>query len=458
MGSALPQLAVGAALTIDVRVMLLTVVVILMTGLLVAIAPVASLGRQAGPGARAGLTHTAPLGWSGRALVAGQVAVTLVLLTATTATLSVVVRSSRVDLGFENDHALLFEVTLPDSRYRSPAAVVEVGQRLEQALSAIPGVIALGLSTQAPASTALGMGTLLAREDQTLDLSDATGFGAALLAVTPSYFQTMGIPVAAGRPFAAGENRPDSRSLVLGESTARTLWGSAESAVGRRAQIALPGTRGPALYDVIGVVRDVRLRGLVSTEFQVYVPFAVAPSPNGLVVAASTLGDPAPLWSVLSRRIAAIDPDLPIYNRLLVRDVRARFLARERLTLALTGVIGAIAMALCTAGLYGILAQSVALRAREIGVRIALGARPARLQGAVIRNGLAVVAVGLAVGLLGAGATTHVLRRFVPEVDAPSMPMIAGSVFVLLGAALLGSWIPARRAASVDPLVALRTE
>jgi putative ABC transport system permease protein len=460
IAASVPNLSpAGALLTLDGRFLLVTAGVVMSGGVLFALAPVVSASRRRTAHVlRAGVTNTARMGWIRSGLVIGQVATALILLTATSAALSVVARLSRVDLGFDNDRAVVFELTIPQVRYDTAAAIVRVARDLDAALSRTPGVTAAGLSSLAPASHDLAIGSAIAREGQTIDKTSVSQRTTMRLSATPGYFRAMGIRLLAGRSFSDADNVPGARLVVLSERAAAHLWGSARAAVGRRILVSTFVSADPQILEVIGVVNDVQLRGAETAEAQMYFPFAADPPPGTLAVAVATTGDPALVMAAVQREIDTVDPDLPLYNRLLVSNIRARFLEKERFTLALTSGFGLVALALCAIGLYGVLTQIVMQQTREIGIRMALGAAPRRLLADVVGSGVRLALIGVAIGALGSGAAARVIGRFVPAVDAPSVRAIALDAVVLVLVAIVAAWMPARRASTIDPLIALRTD
>jgi predicted permease len=445
-------------LTIDTRFVAITVILGLVTGALFALAPMLTVGRRATAHVlREGVTTSARMSWTRGGLVASQVAMALVLLTATSAALAVVARLSRVDVGFDNDHAAVFEVTLPSTKYQKVPAMIRVAKALDEAVGAIPGVTAAGLSNLAPASHALAAGARFLREDDDLRGPVPPSQIGFLVSATPGYFRALGIRVLAGRTFLPNEDETSSEAVVMSDRAARGLFGSPAGAVGQRLRVVRSNSSQP-LYDVIGVVSDVRMRSVSgSPETQIYLPYALEPSYSGVALAVSSAGDPAALAPMVQRAIATVDPDLPVYNPLLVRDLRGRYLAKERLTLEMTGAFGLITLGLCGIGLYGSLAHLVAQRTMEIGIRLALGAEPRRLLRGVVSQGLGIAFIGVIAGALLSTAAVHAIAHLVPSLDAPSVRAIVVDAGVLIAISVCAAWLPARRAARVDPLTALRS-
>jgi putative ABC transport system permease protein len=210
---------------------------------------------------------------------------------------------------------------------------------------------------------------------------------------------------------------------------------------------------------VVGVVADVRLRGVTGSDSpQVYVPMAQAFPAGSAAIAIDPDGDPDAVLEVARRVLRDLDPELPLYNVIRLADLSAQYLATERLIAGMTGVFSGMALALCAIGLFGVLAQLVAQRTREIGIRMALGADRARLQRSVVGTGLKVAAAGVVIGLVLVAGLSQTLTTLTPSIDRPPMVAVGLDVAVLLVVALGAAWIPARRASRVDPIVALRVE
>jgi len=469
IAATVPEALLSGDVSIDIRLLVVCLVVVFVTALLFSLVPVLFSARAAVV-LREGVTNTARLGWMRGTLVVIQIAAALVLLTGVSAAIGVVARLARVDLGFTNDQAAVFDLTLPRSRYADASSTSRVAGDLERAVAQLPSVTAVGLANLAPATTAIALGVPLTRADELPGSSRRADRVALIFDVTPGYFKALGIPLVAGRTFSADENRPSARVVMLAESAATLLWGSAQAAVGHQVRCPvtlhlptafkkglLSGPSNDDVFEVVGVVRDVRLRGLTTNGSpQVYAPLAVAPPPGTIVLAVATSGDPATLFGPVQQQINGIDPDLPLYNRLLMRDLRGRFLAKQRLTLALAGAFGLVALALCAIAIYGVISQLVSQRTREIGIRLALGANPSRLQRGMVGSSLKLAAVGIAAGAGAAAGAARLIAGFVPDLDRPSLAAIALDAGLLVLVAVVAAWTPARRAAHVDPLQAVR--
>jgi hypothetical protein len=309
----------------------------------------------------------------------------------------------------------------------------------------------------------LPLGPGEAREQSFRVESDGRTVSLPSNAVDDGYFAAMKIPVLAGRGFQRlGLQR--AGDVIISQRAAVTIFhdSSGKAAVGRRLILA---PSGPS-YTIVGVVGDVRDHDLATApSAMVYVPQAVPVEPRvepstrrtmGLVV--RTSGPPASVVAAVRRIVRDLDPTVPVFNVEPMGDVVRASTARLELTLTLMTVAAAITLVLGTIGLYGVMAYMVALRTREFGVRVALGANPQQLARAVASRGLALIAGGVAAGLVLYAIAAPFLRAFLYGVTPSDPVTLAAVTVVLVGTASLASWVPARRAARVDPAEALRAE
>jgi predicted lysophospholipase L1 biosynthesis ABC-type transport system permease subunit len=245
---------------------------------------------------------------------------------------------------------------------------------------------------------------------------------------------------------------------MLSASAVRQLWGNGATAIGRHVRTSL-GRETATDLEVVGVVSDVRLRGVTGDlAAEMYMPIAQNPPYGGVGIVIDTAGNPAGLIPAAQAALREVDSDLPLYGVTLVRDLRARFMATQRLTLALTAAFAGITLVLCAIGVYGALSQVVAQQTREIGIRMALGAQRGRLRRSFVLSGLRPAIGGVVLGLVVSGLASRLIARFVPALDAPSLGAVAADALILLGVAFLAAWFPARRASAVNPISALRAE
>jgi putative ABC transport system permease protein len=415
---------------------------------------VAVLRRPPAELLREGAAATRRTRWFGRSLVVVQIALALVLLAGTSATLGVLIRLSRIDLGFENQRAIVFELTLPFSRYQTTAAVSDLLARLEASLGSIPGVAGVGTTDYAPGSAQTGIGMPVVDAREPVGEGRPTG-SSSLLMATPGYFRAMGVRLIAGRAFTARDTDAGPKVAILSAAAARALASDPAAAVGRQIHDRFRRKAGP--IEVVGVVADVRLRRrMTGTQSQIYVPTAQSTVRGSAAVVIDGSGDADATIAHARQILHGIDPDLPIYSVVRIADLRARFLATERVTVAMTAAFGALSLLLAAIGLYGLLAQIVSHRRREIGIRMALGADRRRLMRGVVGASLGYAALGCAAGGAALAGGLRAVTAIVPSFAMPSAGVLAVNVLVLIAACTLAAWQPARRASRVDPLIALR--
>lgn len=455
--SLLDQPVAGVDLArIDPVLLLIALAVSIATGLTFGLAPgVAAAAGPASQVVRSDATVTGSRGWRWfrGALVALQVAVALVLLTVTAATAATMLRLARVDLGFGNPRAMGLVVTLPMERYDSPERVMQFYRDAVERLRAVPGVRRVGATGVLPGSVSSGVGLRLTPSGVGPEEAESYPF-ASMLFGSPDYFGALGIPIIRGRSFLPTDSLSAPRVVILSETAARSIWPDGRDAVGERVEVS---GRTPQMYEVVGVVADVRLHGPErEARGQFYRPILQATPFGSIAFVADAEVPPATLVEPLRRAIADVDSSLPLYDVRSLEDVTAGFLTSHRLAMTMMGGFALTTLLLSAVGLYGVLAQLVSQRTRELGIRVALGADGRRLQRGVVLDGLRVATAGVVAGAAAAGLAARLLGRFVPALDPPGWSTVAAHAAVLLVVAVVATWIPARRAARVDPLVALR--
>jgi len=392
----------------------------------------------------------------GRTLVAAEVSLALVVLVGAGLLLRTFAKLRDVDTGFDARGVLTVQLSLPGARYPSARERTAFFHDVLARAAALPGVEAAGAGHPLPLSGNAWDGAFLV-EGQPLRRGQPYphaeyGF------VTPGYFRALGVPLRAGRTFAESDDERAPEVAVIDEELARRYWpGQAAAAVvGRR--LSLAGRPDSAWATVVGVVAHVRRDGArAEGEPQIYVPFAQRPQPT-MAVVLRTAGDPAGLAAGLRRAVHAVDPDQPLTGLRTMTELTEDALARDRFNVLALGAFAALATLLAAVGLFGVLAYVVAQRSREIGVRMALGARPSDVVRLVIAQGLRPAAAGIAVGLLTAALASRLLRGLlfgVPPLDPSTYAMTSVLLAVVAVAACLA---PAWRAARTDPTRAMRAD
>jgi putative ABC transport system permease protein len=399
-------------------------------------------GRSGALGRRGGLR---------RILVVAQVAAAVVIASAAGLLGRTVLALRAVDPGFDPSNVLMVEVNAPRADYPDVAAVRDLYIQILESLEAMPGVESAAASWQTPLQ--IGMSDWPARTNA----EDAEWMGADPNLVTPAYFRTYGIELVEGRLFDRSDlARPDG-VVILSETAANRLF-PGESAVGRTVNVNFDA---PVWREVIGVVRDIRGRGLgqeprPQTYFtQSSVPFGAIAT---LTVAVRGRVTAAEFREAATATLRRLDPDVPLGAVTALEDQVSQSVAGERFLAILLGAFAGTALLLGCIGVYGVLAYDVSRRRREIGLRIALGARPGGVLAGVVGGALLLAGIGIGIGIAGALASGRLLEGWLYGVSSAD-PLHAIAVgAVVLGAALVAGLLPARRAAAVSPLTALREE
>ncbi len=407
-------------------------------------------GQRLGPSGAAGPAATPTARRLRATLVVAQVSTAVVLL----AGAGLLARSMDAllaeDGGFDSSRVLVAKLMLGDSRFADDGTSAGFVDRLLAEVRRLPGVDAAGLGSLLPPTDAPATINLRFRSD-TRDDTLSMSFGA----VTPGFFEALGTPLHAGRRFNAADERAETPDVVVSASTARFLYPDAD-AVGRGPRFALERFGIVRETTVQGVVADMKYAGLeAGPAASIYVPWRHRPMGLAHLVV-RTADDPSGLLSAVRDLTLSLNPGLPVPEVRTLDDHVADSIAGRRLQLVPAAVVGGLALLVAMVGVFGALTRAVTERRRELAVRAAIGASPARLVRLVMRGSLAAGAVGVAVGLAGAAGVGRGLSSLLYGVgpyDAATFAAVAGSV---LAATAVASLLPARRAARVDPLIALK--
>ncbi len=390
-------------------------------------------------------------------LVIAEVALSLLLLVGAGLLIRSFVRLRAVDPGFRPEHVLTVSIPLPASRYPDPAQQARFFQRLLKRVRELPGVRSAGAVTDVPlfggSSTGFDVeGRPLARPTER-PMTDFRG-------ASPDYFQTMGIDLVAGRTFTPDDKAGAPPVAVINQTLARRFFGK-ENPIGKRIGLSRPTD----WREIVGVVRDVRNYGLAEeVRPEVYLPYLqnspdyLAGSASWMVMVVRTESDPLGYLAAIKGALHKIDPDQPVASIRPMTAYVAQSVAERRFNMLLLAVFAGLALVLATVGIYGVISYSVAQRQREVGIRMALGAPTANVLGLIVRQGMRPVLVGLLAGILAAAAMTRFMRSLLFQVSAID-PLVFGAVALVLAlVAVIACFFPARRAARLDPLIALRAE
>ena len=320
-------------------------------------------------------------------------------------------------------------------------------------LRAIPGVESVGVTNYLPLSGWWGVQAF--RIEGRPEPQPGDEPSADYRIATEDYFDSMRIRLLAGRTFTARDNASAPRVIVVNETLAKRYW-PGEDPIGRRILIA--SGRDLVACEIVGVVNDVKSFGLEEeTHAELFHPYWQQPS-RLLGVTLRTQGEPAALGASLRHAVWRVDRDQPITFLLPMSELAAESLAFRRAGMRLAGGFGLLALVLAAVGIYGVLSYSVTRRTREIGVRVALGATRRGVAALVLREGLLMTAIGIAIGIVAAAVLLRFLRSVLFEVTPGDPVTFLSVVVILITVAVLATWLPARRATAVDPMIALRNE
>ena len=389
------------------------------------------------------------------ALVLAEVALAFMLLIGATLLLRSFDRLQRVNPGFVGQGVLTARLSFPRNSYADPEQRLAFGDRLVERLRATPGVSAAALVSDPPLSGSVPYWAFAVEgvEPPAPEVvQDAVVFTAS-----PGYFETVGIPLLAGRLLTDADHGDAPPVAVVSQALARRYWPD-RSPLGARITFGNPADTASTWLTVVGVVGDVRQESLAEPAYpQVYLPFAQL-SVRSVVILARGLSEPLALLPALKAAVAELDPGLPLSEVATLDQITTATLARPRVNAALLGGFALVALALAAVGIYGVITYGVIQRSRELGIRMALGAGSDQLLRLVVRQGMGPVLAGVALGAAGALAGGRVLRSLLFGVGAADPLTYALVTGFLLAVALTASYLPARRAARADPMVALRNE
>jgi len=435
---------------LDLRVLLFTAGLTIITGLLVAFAPILTAGKidltsALNSGGRSG-TDTRRERSFRNALVVAEISITLVLAFSSGLLLRSLITAQNTNPGFDAERLLALEVVLPSSSYKNQQAVQNFQDRLLQDLGALPGVKAVGAVNCPPSAGSCGDwwysvldGPVPAQSDVTLSLFNLAD---------PQYFQTMGIPVHEGRGFTAGDRKGAPLVAVVNETLARRWWPK-QSAVGHGIKVGGPYMPGPT-YEIVGVVGNVTQEGLdMESMPEIYRPFAQGSS-EAMVAMIRTSGDPKLLAPAVRRVVAALDGQLPIQRLRSFENVMGATLERRRFSTLLLGIFAGLALILSAVGVYGLLNYWVTAREEEIAIRMALGARRSTILSWAGMLASRLIVIGIVFGMAAGWGASYWLKSVVFGISPLDPLMMIAAAFVVILIATITAAIPLGRATRVD--------
>ena len=454
----------GFQIHFDWAVFAFTAGITIATGVLFGIAPALAAARAE---VTQGLKNTSRTttrrrkGLSGKALVGFQFAISTLLVIGAGLFLRTLAGLSSVDLGFRSDHLLLAEIDPPAGRY--PAGKdVALHQRVEQAFAAVPGVISVAPAQDVYINEDRSATDFLpAGETYNANQSQAENYNV----VGNQFFNALKISILAGRAFGEQDTAGSPKVAVINQSLARSRF-PGQNPIGKRF-VTDPhdsdGGGGNVLarnsIEIVGVCGDTRYMNLRDEPpSQFFLPYVQQASVGGMAYEIRTSVKPETVVSALRGVVRNVDPDLGLVKVRTQDEQIESALQQERLFVTLTSGFGLLALALACVGIYGVMAYQVANRTSEIGIRLALGAQPRQVRGMILRESTGLAAVGVVVGVAAALGLTRMVKSMLYGIETWDPPTMIGGVLILLAVALAASWIPARRAAGVQPMEALRHE
>lgn len=450
------QIAGLSEVTVNVWVLLFTLGAGVLTGVVTGIVPaLQASGGDAALTLRAGGQSIAGSRIQNRlrgGLVAAEVALSLVLLVGAGLLIRSFGELMAADRGFETENRLVASVNLPDSY--GPEEALDFNRTLVERVSALPPVVsaaAVHIRPLSGGSTGLGF----VRPDQ----PDPEGGipWASWRLITPDYFKTLGVPFLRGRDFSEddlGFSGEGPLPIIISQRIAELLW-PGEDALGR--VISLWAGQDDRPGEVLGVVGDMRERGIdAGPTLAVYLPYFPPGWPPDLVV--HTTGEPGAVVPALRAILLEMDPNVPLSDIATLEEMVGQSVGSQRFLMVLVGIFASLALLLALAGVYGVQSYSVAQQTAEIGIRVAIGASRPQILRRVILQAMRPAFLGVAVGLAGAFALSSFMASLLFQVEASDPGTYAGVAILLLFTALVSSWLPARRASRVDPVIAFRTE
>jgi putative ABC transport system permease protein len=456
----IPQdLAQAENIAIDGKVLLFTLLIAVVTGLLFGLAPASQAshfnlndtlkegGRDSGAGTRGKRLRSS--------LVIAEVAVSFILLIGAGLLINSFLHLRNLDPGFRVDHLLALNVDLSEVKYPDNARRTAFFDEVVRRVQALPGVRSVAVAGNLPFTyngDSMGIAVEGIPDPAPDEWPDVI-----YRAVGPGYFGTMGIPLLRGRDFNEHDTMSSTMTVVVSEKTAQHYWPN-DNPIGKRLKPGSTTSQGP-WRTVIGVVKDVRQNDFIAEpKMQMYLDYRQLTSltPNALVI--RTAVDPLSLAGSVRNAIWAVDKDQTVANIDSMGNIVAGAIARQRFSMLLLAVFAGLALVLAAVGIYGVMSYSVAQQTREIGIRIALGAKRSNVLGMTLTQGLRLIGAGLLLGLVGALLLTRVMSSLLFGISATDPLTFLGISLVLLAVALLATYLPALRATKVDPMIALRAQ
>ncbi len=447
------------AIPIDRAVFLFAFAATLLTGFLCGIVPAINAARAEANDAMKdhtrGSTASRQSNRSRSAIVVIELALSLMLLAAAGLVVASFQRVVEADLGFQPKHVLSLQIRLPPDRYtwKNPEKIRTFVAEVVRKMSALPGVIAAGATNYPPLSGFWGTVDFLPRRQE--QPKDGQAPSADNRVITPDYLRTMGIPLLRGRAFTEADRAGAAQVAMINQTLANRYF-KGRDPVGE--ELNLGAGDKPDWWRIVGVTGDVKAFGQDQpAHTDIYTPFDQQPYPI-VAFTLRTETDPASMVKTADQTLWTVDPDLPVLRAIPMDALASQTLALRRASSVLILGFAVLALALASIGIYGVMAYAVTQRTQEIGVRVAVGAQRADVMQLVLGLGFRLILAGVAIGLAGALASGRLLASLLFEVSAVNPLIFSSTAALLIAVAILAAYLPARRAASIDPMQTLRTE
>lgn len=450
-----PALPRMESVAVDGTVLLFSFVVLALCGLLATVLPAAqawrgdltAATREDGRASAGSPRHNR----ARSAIVVAQIALSVPLLAAGTLLAKSFVTAVAVDPGFSADQVLSVYVAIPRSKYATDERVAQFETRILERVQELPGVESAAIVNRLPLA-GVAQNVQVEFEDSR---GDVALYGRRV--ISTDYFTTLRIPLREGRPFDAGDRLGATPVAIVDERIAAQRW-PGQSAIGKRLRVAPRGEETPPWVEIVGVVGHVKHDGVdVESIGAIYWDYRQSPQDRAVIVARTTAA-PAGVAGAIGARIRELDPDQPVYDVRTLDEVFARSVSQRWLAMALVGAFASMALFLCCVGVYGVMAFGVTRQQREFGIRLALGATRGAITRGVVNRGLVLALGGSGLGLAAAWVVARGMQSMLFNVPPHDIASFTTATIAVLAVALIASYLPARRAASIDPVTTLRAE
>ena len=447
-------------ISLDSRVLAFTLVTSILTGATFGLAPALQaskpdLNEALKEGSRG--AGTAGGARVRDALVVIEMALSLVLLAGAGLLINSFIKLANTDPGFKAEGVLTMRLNLSGGRYQKPDQQAAFYKQLLDRVETLPGVERAGAIDVAPIFSRGAFYSFLIEGEPAPAAEQRRDNASGFHSVSPNYFSAMATPLVTGRQFNDADTADSAQVVIINQAMADRYW-PGESPIGKRISYGVTDDNQPAWAEIVGVVGNVRHVGLDSDiDPEAYGPYTQA-TYRYMTIMIRTANDPESVVAAVRAQVQALDPHQPLYDIKPMTEVIANSLAKRRLSMLLIGVFASVALLLAAVGIYGVMSYAVTERTREIGIRVALGARMNDVLRLVVGQGMTLALIGIGVGVVAALLMTQLIESLLYKVSATDPATFVAITLLLAAVAFVASYIPARRAMKVDPMVALRYE